>query len=198
MVNELIKEDILENILQELKNKNEIAIQQLEIDKMNTEAIVTFIRMMNNFIGTWSDKGMQETVLDKLSNVENKIDNFILPGSNIDVIKNLVPVEWKANSIYDPGMVVSYEGKIYKVIQKHTSQSDWTPDVYKAGFVLIATPDDVEEVESGGCPAFVQPTGGHDAYNINDCVVFEGKSYVSLINGNVWSPTSYPAGWKLV
>ena len=42
----------------------------------------------------------------------------------------------------------------------------------------------------------MQPTGAHDAYNKGDKVTFEGKHYISLIDGNVYSPTAYPAGWQ--
>ena len=45
-------------------------------------------------------------------------------------------------------------------------------------------------------PQWVQPTGGHDAYKIGDKVTFNGQRYTSKINGNVWSPTAYPAGWQ--
>lgn len=56
-----------------------------------------------------------------------------------------------------------------------------------------------EETEEGdGPPEWVQPTGGHDAYTIGDQVTFEGSVYESLITGNTWSPTGYPAGWKLI
>lgn len=51
--------------------------------------------------------------------------------------------------------------------------------------------------EGPDCPDWVQPTGAHDAYNIGDCVTFEGQQYVSKINANVWSPAVYPAGWEL-
>ncbi len=45
-------------------------------------------------------------------------------------------------------------------------------------------------------PAWIQPTGAHDAYKIGDKVTFKGKRYTSKINGNVWSPVAYPAGWQ--
>ena len=45
---------------------------------------------------------------------------------------------------------------------------------------------------------FVQPTGAHDAYNKGDKVLFDEKTYVSTIDGNVWSPLVYPQGWELV
>ena len=46
-------------------------------------------------------------------------------------------------------------------------------------------------------PAWVQPTGAHDAYSAGDQVAYNGKHYVSNIDGNVWSPDAYPAGWTL-
>lgn len=45
-------------------------------------------------------------------------------------------------------------------------------------------------------PAWVQPTGGHDAYQAGDLVTYAGHVWRSLIDGNVWSPTDYPAGWS--
>ena len=65
----------------------------------------------------------------------------------------------------------------------------------------------VEALEGGGTepapepeewPAWVQPSGAHDAYGIGDKVTFNGKHYTSKIDGNVWSPDAYPAGWETV
>lgn len=47
-------------------------------------------------------------------------------------------------------------------------------------------------------PAWVQPTGAHDCYNIGDKVTYNGKHYTSTIDGNVWSPDAYPQGWEKV
>ena len=80
-----------------------------------------------------------------------------------------------------------YNGTLYKCIQAHTSQADWTPDKTPALFVVVSLDE---------CPEFVQPTGAHDAYNKGDKVTFEGKHYISLMDGNVYSPTAYPAGWQ--
>lgn len=57
-------------------------------------------------------------------------------------------------------------------------------------------PNEEEVVEE--YPEYVQPTGGHDSYKIGDKVTFNGKRYVSLIDGNNWSPSVYPQGWKEV
>lgn len=56
------------------------------------------------------------------------------------------------------------------------------------------TPEPAPEPEEW--PEWVQPTGAHDAYSTGDKVTFNGKHYTSLIDGNVWSPDTYPAGWE--
>lgn len=45
---------------------------------------------------------------------------------------------------------------------------------------------------------WVQPTGASDAYQTGDRVRYNGVVYESLIDGNVWSPEVYPAGWQVV
>lgn len=55
-----------------------------------------------------------------------------------------------------------------------------------------------EESGDAEIPAFVQPTGAHDAYRTGDKVVFGGAVYESVTDNNVWSPADYPAGWREV
>lgn len=43
-------------------------------------------------------------------------------------IKAIYP-EWKSETKYISGDRVEYQGKLYKVITNHSSQSDWTPIV---------------------------------------------------------------------
>lgn len=100
--------------------------------------------------------------------------------------------EWSGESVsYKKNDRFMYQDKFYKVLQDHTSQADWTPDTANSLYVEIADP--AEE-----WPEFKQPTGAHDAYAKDAKVTFEGKHYKSLIDANVYSPTAYPQGWKLV
>lgn len=80
-----------------------------------------------------------------------------------------------------------YDGRLWKVTQAHTVQSDWTPDTAVSLFTEVS----LEE-----WPEFVQPTGAHDAYMAGDRVTYEGIRYVCLIDGCVWSPSDYPQGWE--
>lgn len=91
---------------------------------------------------------------------------------------------------YQTDDVFKYEGKLYKVIQEHTSQEDWIPSELPALYLNLM-PDNV-------IPEWVQPTGSHDAYNVGDKVIYEGQVYECIIDDNTWSPTDYPQGWKLI
>lgn len=95
--------------------------------------------------------------------------------------------QWVTGRAYAVDERLQYKNVLYRVVQAHTSQADWTPDITPALFVIVSLDE---------WPEFVQPTGAHDAYNKGDKVTFEGKHYISLIDGNVYSPTAYPAGWK--
>lgn len=54
------------------------------------------------------------------------------------------------------------------------------------------------EPEPEEYPPYVQPTGAHDAYNTGDKITYNGKKYVCKMDGCVWTPDAYPAGWQLV
>ena len=79
--------------------------------------------------------------------------------------------------------------QLYKVVQAHTSQADWKPDTLPALYTPIG-------LTPSGYPVWTQPTGAHDAYNKGDIVSYNDKLYRSLIDGNVYSPDAYPAGWE--
>lgn len=87
------------------------------------------------------------------------------------------------NTVGDP--------QLYRVVQAHTSQADWTPDATPALYTPIGLTEE-------GYPVWSQPSGAHDAYNTGDIVDYNGTLYKSIIDGNVWSPEAYPAGWEKV
>ena len=55
-----------------------------------------------------------------------------------------------------------------------------------------------EPTEPEEYPEYVAPSGAHDAYNTGDKVTYNGKKYVCKMNGCVWTPDVYPAGWEEV
>lgn len=88
---------------------------------------------------------------------------------------------------YKIGDMVIHAEKLYQVIQAHKSQSDWTPDKVPALFKSTLPEGEIGE--------WKQPAGGHDAYQKGDKVTFEGKTYESLIDANVWAPNVH--GWQV-
>ena len=104
--------------------------------------------------------------------------------------------KWQADKEYVVGDRVLYLGVLYKVLQAHTSQQGWEPDIAPSLFAknLIVKDENGEQVD---IPEFEQPDSTNP-YMIGDKVIFEGKVYQSLIDNNVWSPTAYPQGWEEV
>ena len=93
---------------------------------------------------------------------------------------------------YEVGKRVLYNDILYKVIQAHTSQADWTPVAAPSLFAKV-----INETIDGSIPEFEQPDSTNP-YMKGDKVIFNGKVYESLIDNNVYSPEAYPAGWKEV
>lgn len=104
---------------------------------------------------------------------------------------------WTVNTAYAVGDIISYgtngvgDPQLYKVVQAHTSQAQWTPDAVPSLY-------DAFGLDESGYPLWAQPSGAHDAYNKGDVVNYKGALYESLVDGNVWSPEVYAAAWKKI
>ena len=98
--------------------------------------------------------------------------------------------DWEVGVKYEVGTYIRYEEVLYKVITAHTSQSDWTPTSASSLFAKVLTDPTGETINE-----WVQPDSTNP-YMAGDKVIFNGKTYESVINNNVWSPSAYPAGWK--
>ena len=107
-----------------------------------------------------------------------------LSQDELDEIAALWP-PWESGVAVAVDEIYSYNSALYRVVQAHTTQADCTPDVTPALFAVIAPP--------GIIPEWVQPTGGHDAYQTGDRVTHNGHTWVSTVDANVWEPGVY--GW---
>lgn len=97
---------------------------------------------------------------------------------------------WAADVSYTVDERIRYVGKLYRCVQAHTSQSNWTPDATPALWTEVAKPGEI--------PVWRQPTGAQDAYQKNDHVHYpdaDGAVYVSIVDNNVWEPGVY--GWEV-
>ena len=92
----------------------------------------------------------------------------------------------------DVGEYIQYNDKLYKVLQAHTVQENWAPDVAPSLFAEVLTDPTGQTILEWKQPDSTNP------YMTGDKVKYEGVIYESLINNNVWSPAAYPAGWKKI
>ena len=94
---------------------------------------------------------------------------------------------WKSKigSTVTVGERLWYNEKLYKVVQEHTPQDEWTPDITPALYTEVS----IEEV-----PEWKQPTGAQDAYMAGDKVKHNGFTWESTVDNNTWEPGVY--GWN--
>lgn len=96
---------------------------------------------------------------------------------------------WEPGQDYTAGKRVCHKDKLYKVLQPHTSQAGWEPDVAASLFAEVLIPD------PGTIPEWVQP-GSTNPYMKGDKVRHNDKVWVSDVDNNVWEPGVY--GWTEV
>lgn len=98
---------------------------------------------------------------------------------------------WAAGVAYAADVRVRHDGKLYRCVQAHTSQTGWEPLNVPALWTEVAKPGEIL--------AWKQPTGAQDAYNKGDKVYYPdvgGPIYESTVDANIWAPDVY--GWVLV
>lgn len=105
--------------------------------------------------------------------------------------------EWIAGESYTAGQRVKYKGTLYKVLQGHVPQTDWTPDAAPSLFAKVLPGQEGNEPEEG-YGEWVQPDSTN-GYALGDRVSHNGKIWESTFNGaNVWEPgvVGTEALWK--
>ena len=115
------------------------------------------------------------------------IEQMSVNATDEEALDNILAYpKWEIGKAYEKDFRLRYEDVLYKVLQNHTSQSDWTPDVAVSLYVKVS----VEEF-----PEWVQPQGSHDAYMTGDKVTHNEQRWISKMDANVYEPGVY--GWGL-
>lgn len=94
---------------------------------------------------------------------------------------------WSAAGDYDAGERVRFGGALYKCLQGHTAQADWTPTAAPSLWAKVLTSDTGEPLP------WEQPDSTNP-YMKGDKVTHGGKTWVSTLDNNVWEPGVY--GWE--
>lgn len=130
------------------------------------------------------------TIYDRAMHLREVIEQLsaTLPDEEaIDVVELFA--KWDGyGKAYAVGDRVRYDDGLYKCLQAHTSQEDWTPTdaVSLWARVLIVDPDVI--------PEWIQPDSTNP-YMKGDKVTHNGKTWESTVDYNVWEP---PTMWTEV
>jgi hypothetical protein len=118
--------------------------------------------------------------------VTDRLRSDALDQATIEAVAGIYD-PWEPRLAVTVGQVLRWDGTLVEVLQAHTTQADWTPDVVPALFRVYRAP--------GSVAAWVQPTGGHDAYQIGERVTHPnaqdgGRVWIfeSAINANTTEP----------
>lgn len=131
---------------------------------------------------------MKRSKLIKLMEMMHKAAISLADEDALEAVE-LFPA-WRAVAEYATTDRVRYGEKLYRCVQAHTSQTDWTPDATPALWTEVAKPGEI--------PVWVQPTGAQDAYRIGDKVHYPTKDdpvYICTSDYNVYAPNVF--GWEL-
>lgn len=154
---------------------------------------------------TWYDvqEDLKEDIADAQEDAEQAQEVVLLTR---DFLPNAISLtlpeiydEWNPDGISyigkdtatqdKPASIVKRNGSLYRCLQSHTSQESWMPENSPALWVLIDDP----AIE---WPEWKQPTGTHDAYDLNAKVSHNGKKWISQIAANTTEPGADERYWK--
>lgn len=125
---------------------------------------------------------------EKAIQLRKKLDlaTSYLDDEQAESVTELFP-QWESGTAYAVGDRRQYDGLLYRCVQAHTSQDDWTPPAVPALWVRTSTEE---------WPEWIQPTGAHDAYNKGDKVLHNDKHWICTMDVNVYEPGVY--GWDFI
>ena len=148
-------------LVSDASTADELTAQRADLDEQKNVAAITFVSL--------AEKG--------------DIDD-VTATEHADLFE-----AWVTDKDYTAQKIVSRPSGLYKCVQAHRSQADWTPEATPALWTKIGDPS--EEY-----PEWSQPLGAHDAYPLSAKVSHNGKKWVSDVASNVWEPGVY--GWTEV
>lgn len=113
-----------------------------------------------------------------------------MPDETVGRMQPYFP-SWETGKDYAVGDLITYgdgNGTVYRCLQAHTSQDTWTPtDAPSLWAKVLTSATDILPWEQ---PSSTNP------YMKDDKVLWDGKTWVSDIDNNVWMPGVY--GWSEV
>lgn len=119
-----------------------------------------------------------------------KIQAVALDDETAVLVPNLFDI-WSDSKHYEKDERVTYNGTLYKCLQAHDAQADWTPTDAPSLWAKVLPG------QSGEIGEWEQP-GSTNGYKTGDKVTHNGKTWESTSDSNVWEPGAVGAPWKEV
>ena len=116
----------------------------------------------------------------------------LLDGSTDQVRSKALDMHdgWTPEGSYSQGTVIQHQGNLYKCLIAHDAQPTWTPDVSPSLWARIMYREGIRII-----PEIITAT---EAFARDEVGWWGDALYRSLIDGNVYTPEQYPAGWEAV
>lgn len=179
--------DIVGNVIVSLENLDKLC-NQYNVENNNDEITVEKLNIAKNLD---NQRRLDMAKMDSAFIRAAKISALSFTDAQALEVRDLYP-EFELNHEYKKDERFTYNGRLFKVNQNHTSQGQWVPG--EQGTESLYT--NLEMSENGHLN-WQQPTGAHDAYNTGDIVNYNGQMYQSQINGNTTIPGSDERWWKV-
>lgn len=164
---------------------------------VNTDSIEEAIKYFNLIIKdnvlyaiTDSDIAMQklDIKVEEAGAFRSQVNTLLATLDDDAAIQNIIlyPI-WTEGQNYNVNDRVRYNNVLYRVLQSHTSQSNWTPSTASSLFARVLTSEN-------SIAEWVQPDSTN-GYMTNDQVYHNGKVWTSIADNNVWEPGTVGAPW---
>ena len=115
--------------------------------------------------------------------IESELTSYYNSRTKQAIRKITNAPDWSIGVYLSRGSQVVYQYVIYNVIQSHTTQGDWTPDISTSLFRRAPV-----VISGENYPRWSQPIDAEDAYVQGEKVTHNGEDWQSDINANVWEP----------
>ena len=114
--------------------------------------------------------------LEEAKGYRKAIDTFAKNQSDKTLIDNKAVFDpWRVGMAVNAGKILRYSDNLYRVIQPHTTQADWSPDITPALYNKI-TATEWEKWEP------------NNFYAKGAKVTHNNKKWISNVDNNHWEP----------
>ena len=146
-------------------------------------------------IDSESERAMDELAIEasQVKDFRNKVTELLVNLDNDTAIDNAILFpQWKSGVEYKVDERIRYNDVLYIVLQDHTSQANWLPEVTNSLYARM-----LRSWEQNVITTWEQPDSTN-GYMMNDKVYHNDILYISTADNNIWEPGTTGAPWEVI